>query len=494
MTNLPISSILTAILAFAYTGLGSWRPSFWTDEAATLSAVRRDLPDLAAMLGNIDAVHGAYYFLMYGWTRVFGFSELSIRFPSIVAVAAAAFFMVEIGKKLSGLHLGLFAAGLLTLMPRTQYVGTDGRSYALTLLGAVVATYLLVSIRESSTPGKWIWYAVTGLMTVSFSFYCVLLVLAHAVTLLWDSRLRKFWTSMAVASIGWIAPAIFVGVVASQQQFQIAWIRDVGPAFPFELAFMQFFSDGYFSNSGHVVPVPTPGEDFTMFALASLFWILGLAGVMLCRGNFLLRLTLPWLVFPALAVVGGSLLTGGNYYLPRYLTFELPAMALIAAAPLAIAVRSYSKGDRSKARVGVAVALVAFVGLAVPSYIGQRTQFGRDPQDDFRFIANSVARMAVPGDCFIMNADSDLAFQAYPESFQGLIDPTIGLTAVQWGRIFNQRFGIQSSAEKVLRCSTTILVEKSDAHTMTSALEDMGYSAGPSERGQATTVTKYTVK
>lgn len=494
MTKLPKSSIIAAILAFAYTGLGSWRPSFWTDEAATLSAVRRDFPDLAAMLGNVDAVHGAYYFIMYGWTRVFGFSELSIRFPSLVAVAAASFFMVEIGRKLSSVHLGLLAAGILVLLPRTQYAATDGRSYALTLLGAVVATYLLVSIREDSSQRKWVWYAISGLVTVSLSFYCVLLVSAHALTLLWDPRLRKYWASMAFASVGWIAPAIFVGVVASQQQFQIAWIRGVGPAFPFELAFMQFFADGYFSNEGHVVPVATPGEDFTMLALAGLFWMLALVAALVRRRHFLIRLTAPWLVFPALAVVGGSLLTGGNYYLPRYLTFELPAMALIAAAPLALAVRSYINGYGSKARVGVAVALVAIAGLAVPSYIGQRTQYGRDPQDDFRFIAYSVAHLGVPGDCFVMGTDSDLAFQAYPEGFQGLVDPTIGLTASQWGRIFNQRFGVQSSAEKILQCSTAILVEKSNVRTMAAALEDMGYSAGPSERGPATTVTKYSLK
>src|SRR2546429_531673 len=35
--------------------------SYWRDEAATLAAVRRPFGDLVSMLGNVDAVHGAYY-------------------------------------------------------------------------------------------------------------------------------------------------------------------------------------------------------------------------------------------------------------------------------------------------------------------------------------------------------------------------------------------------------------------------------------------------
>src|SRR5579859_710136 len=40
-------------------------PSYWRDEAATIAAIRRPLGDLIRMLGNVDAVHGAYYLLMW---------------------------------------------------------------------------------------------------------------------------------------------------------------------------------------------------------------------------------------------------------------------------------------------------------------------------------------------------------------------------------------------------------------------------------------------
>jgi mannosyltransferase len=489
--KLSRSSVIAGLLAFVYSGIGIWRPSFWTDEAATLSAVRRSFPDLMAMLGSIDAVHGAYYFLMFGWTRIFGFSELAVRLPSLIAIAISAVLMVELGRKLSGVHFGLIAAALLVVMPRTQYAATDARSYALTVLGAVAATYVLVSIRENPRPVKWAMYAVVGVLTVTVSFYFFLLLFAHAVTLFLDSKLRKAWRGMLAASVAWLAPALWVGSTASQQHFQISWIPPVGPSFPFEFAFLQFFADGYFAKDGHVAPLPTPGEDFSMIALAILLWTAAAFGAVLCRRHFIVRLAVPWLVIPAAAVIGGSLVTGGNYYLPRYLTFELPALALLAAAPEAVV---HLPGAVRRIRAGMAVTVLAALVVSVPSYLGQRTQYGRDPQDDFRYIANSVEKLAKPGDAFVMGTASDLAYQAYPDCFEGLGDPTLGITAAQWKRIFDQRLDVLTSAPGILHYPTVILVEKTGESALAGALESLGYASGQSEQGPATTVTRYSLK
>ena len=480
-------ALTVGLLALMYSGIGCWRPSFWTDEAATLSAVRRSFPDLIEMLGHVDSVHGAYYVLLFGWTRVFGFSELSLRLPSVVAIALAAFVMVRLGAKLGNVRLGVLAAALMVVLPRTQYSATDARSYALTVLGAVTATYLLVSIRENPRAVTFASYAVVGAVTVGFSFYCIFLFAAHTLTSVWDSQLRKNWRGLLAASVGWLLPAGYIGVVASQQQFQISWIPPVGPSFLFEYSFLQFFGDGYFAKDGIVVPLSTPGEDASMYGLAVLMWIAAAVGVWSWRGHFLVRLSLPWLVVPAIIAIGGSLLTGGNYYLPRYLTFTVPALALLAAAPLGRPL--VLRGHRAR-RVRTAAACVAFV-LAVPSYVGQRTQFGRDPADDFRFIATAVGRLAEPAGAFVMSASSDLAYQAYPDSFRGLGDPTRGITAAQWKLIYDQRFDVASSAPKIIQYSSVILVEKNGDTSMARALEDLGYAPGTAERGPATTVTRF---
>ncbi len=490
MTRPSTVSWTAGLAASLYSGLALWRPSFWTDEAATLSAVRRSLLDLVSMLGSIDAVHGVYYFLMFGWVRLFGFSEVAMRLPSLIAVSLSAFLMVELGRKLHNVRFGAVAAFLLVVMPRTQYVATDARSYALTVLGAVSATYLLIWIRENPRPARWALYAVIGAVSVGLSFYLVLLFVAHAITLMLDDKLRPSWRGLLAASLGWVVPALFIGIAASKQQFQISWIPPVAPSFVFEFSFLQFFADGYFVSDGRVAPEPTPGESFSMTALAILFWTAAAAGLFLWRRNrFMVQLALPWLLVPATVVIGGSLLTGGNYYLPRYLTFELPALALLAAAAPATFLFS-SRGVRT-AKTAVVLGTLTSLILALPSYVGQRTQFGRDRQDDFRFIAESVENMSRPDAAFVVSPAQSLVLQAYPDSFKGLGDPTRGISAAQWQRIFDQRFDITSSAPGVSQYPTVILVERNNESVMSNELRQLGYERQESLIGPATTVSRY---
>lgn len=60
---LPAGLALVASLAW------SWRPSYWLDETATVSAVGRPVPALLAMLHRVDAVHGVFYLLLWPWAR-----------------------------------------------------------------------------------------------------------------------------------------------------------------------------------------------------------------------------------------------------------------------------------------------------------------------------------------------------------------------------------------------------------------------------------------
>src|SRR3954447_13901286 len=53
--------VAMGLLGFAIVWPGSWIPSFWGDEAASVMSAQRSMPSLLRMLGHVDAVHGAYY-------------------------------------------------------------------------------------------------------------------------------------------------------------------------------------------------------------------------------------------------------------------------------------------------------------------------------------------------------------------------------------------------------------------------------------------------
>ena len=110
---------LTSLVA----AVGYWRPSIWTDEAATITSATRSLPELWHMIHNIDAVHGLYYLFMHFWIAVFGSSALSIRLPSLLAVGIAAAGTVVLARRLTNRSVALLAGVAL----RTAAPGDLGR-------------------------------------------------------------------------------------------------------------------------------------------------------------------------------------------------------------------------------------------------------------------------------------------------------------------------------------------------------------------------------
>ena len=86
-----LDPLIVGVLAAAVSLGGAGRPSFWYDEAATISAsYSRSLGQLWQMLGNVDAVDGLYYLLMHGWFKIFPPTEFWSRAPSGLAVGGAA--------------------------------------------------------------------------------------------------------------------------------------------------------------------------------------------------------------------------------------------------------------------------------------------------------------------------------------------------------------------------------------------------------------------
>ena len=156
---------------------------YWGDEADTVSAVSRSVPQLFRLLGHIDAVHGFYYLLLWPVARVAGTGEFWTRLPSALAMAAAAAGVTAIGRRLASRQAGLCAGLIFAVLPTVTVQGHDARPYAMVTAAAVLASYLLV--RAAHDPRRR-WFAAYGLSLVLVGYvqlFGLLLVPAHAVAL-----------------------------------------------------------------------------------------------------------------------------------------------------------------------------------------------------------------------------------------------------------------------------------------------------------------------
>src|SRR5262249_41221303 len=214
-----------------------WRitvPSYWRDEAATLAVVRRPLGDLITMLGNVDAVHSAYYLMMWPVEDVLGSSPIMMRAPSAFAVAVGAGAVAATGRRLISPWAGLAAGLVFAILPEVSRYGQEARSYAMVTAAAAIASYVLVRVLGAEPEHRRRWLvgysasiAVLGILNI----FGVLLLPAHALTV--PLYCRRSWRDRAVQrlALGWAAAVVGGVVIASpllvlgwQQRGQIAWL------------------------------------------------------------------------------------------------------------------------------------------------------------------------------------------------------------------------------------------------------------------------------
>ncbi len=117
-------AVVVAVFATVVSAAGAARPSLWFDEAATISAGTRSIPELWRLLGNIDAVHGLYYLFMHGWFTVFPATEFWSRLPSCLAVGVAAAGVVVLGRQFSSRTVAVAAGIVFSILPRVTWAGS----------------------------------------------------------------------------------------------------------------------------------------------------------------------------------------------------------------------------------------------------------------------------------------------------------------------------------------------------------------------------------
>lgn len=417
---------------------GAGRPSFWYDEAATISAsYSRPLPALWQMLGNVDAVHGLYYVVMHGWFSIVPPTEFWSRVPSGLAVGAAAAGVVVLGGQLSSRTVGVTAGIMCAILPRATWAGIEARPYALSMMFAVWLAVVLVwaAGRES----RWAWAGYGALLAVSIllDVYLALLVFAHALFVLAFRRRRAVVMPFAITSgIALAVMAPFVVVVA-RQAHQISWITPIGPRTFEDVAVQQYFDrNPYFAALAAVV---------VLAAVA--VWTLRRRPSLGEREAVVL--TVAWLVIPTALIVAYSAVRE-PLYTPRYLCFTAPAMALLLGVCIVAVARSASV---------TAAVVVVFAAVAAPTFIAvQRGPYAKYDMD-YSPVADLVSANAAAGDCLLVNdtvtfhpAPMRPLMAARPDAYRNLADVSLWQRAVDTRTVFDTNLIPEASVGPLEHC------------------------------------------
>ncbi|HEX6857169.1 MAG TPA: glycosyltransferase family 39 protein [Streptosporangiaceae bacterium] len=407
--------------------LGLWGitgSSYWRDEAATLAATGRPFGRMIAMLGHVDAVHGAYYVLMWPVVRLGGTGELTTRLPSALAMAAATAGVVAIGQRLAGWAAGLVAGLVFAVLPEVSWFAQDARSYAIVTALAVAASYLLLRVLDSGGQRRWLLAYAAGLVVLGlFNIFSLLLVPAHAVTVALTARRRRSEPRWAARPGGrstllarWAAAAGTATVLVSPlfvagwtQRQQISWIRPAGLSGALTVRLL-------------IGPEPLTITTLLITACAVAGAAAGPGRLRACWPPRLLCLALPWALLPAPVLVAVSLVH--PVWLFRYVVFCIPAVALLIGATVA-----------SLGRPAGAAALAVIVLLGLPMQVRSRQELGHG--DGIRGVDRVLAAHEQPGDGVYWAQDGLRTLAAaYPYGLARLRDVALGQTAAARERLY----------------------------------------------------------
>jgi mannosyltransferase len=435
---------LPPVVAFLGCLWGITTPSYWRDEAATIAAIKRPLGDLIAMLGNVDAVHGAYYLMMWPIEHVLGSGELALRLPSAVAVAVGAAAVAAIARRLISPWAGLSAGLLYALLPVTSRYGQEARSYAMVMAVAAISSYLLIRVlgAEPARQRRWLAgygasIAVLGILNI----FGLLLVPAHAVTIAVYGRRGVRDPAVRRLAIGWLA-AVAAGVVIAGPLLVLGWLqRD-------QIAWLSVNT----SSSGLSTLYSLSGSyTVTTIVIAVIVVALVLStevGPDKRRAAWPVRLaeiSLPWLIVPPLVLLVAS--TVQPVYTSRYILICIPALALIGGA----AVASYS-------RIAGAIALVVILVAGSTTQAGQRTLAGH--YDDILALDQIVKAHARPGDVVLYtNPNSESFSAAYPFGLGQLPNIALKQGPIQSGTLAGRNAPIAQIRSRLQHAKRVWVVE-----------------------------------
>ena len=444
-----LDPFIVGVLAAAVSLGGAGHPSFWYDEAATISAsYSRSLGQLWQMLSNVDAVHGLYYMLMHGWFKLLPPTEFWSRAPSGLAVGGAAAGVVVLGKQFSSRTVAVSSGIICGILPRATWAGVEARPYALSMMAAVWLTILFVHAVRRDNVWLWLLYGIVLATSILLDIYLALMLLAHAAYLCLYRHGRTVLVRFAITSVlAGCAVTPFV-VETIGQAHQIIWVSPIGRRTIEDVAIQQYFerSPPFMLVSALVVATAIVLWRFTSTQLVQ-------------ADRQLLAVVIAWLVIPTALILGWSALVH-PIYTPRYLCFTAPAIALVLGVCIgALAVTRWT-----------ATAIVSVLALAAaPNYLlTQRSPYAKYDMD-YSQVADLITAKAAPGDCLLVNdtvtfmpAPMRPLMAARPDAYRKLIDLSLWQRATDRNDVFDTNLIPEASAGPLSDCHVVWIITEAD--------------------------------
>jgi mannosyltransferase len=343
--------------------------SLWLDETSTAWIVLHGPKDIVARTAHWPAVSPLYHYVAWFASAIGGRSEVALRLPSLILMAASAVFVFLIARRLMSNDAALFSVVLFVGHPAVAFAAADARPYALATCCFLWSTLVLLRWMETQRLRDAAGYAVLMGLAVHVHHVFAAGMLLHATWIL----IQCF--SMPMRGKG---PLLSLSVLAAIPMIAAA------PKF---LSIYQAL--GIFPTSG-VRPTMLFEEVFSPGFVGAV--VLGVLGAVFVGASFKrnclkagengLLYIAAWIIVPSVTLFSASMILKVSLLETRYLVWVAPGLALLGGCIV-------GSIQQSKARQ-ISIAIIAATLLMVFGSV--RTLLPRHGNQDWRAALASAAK------------------------------------------------------------------------------------------------------
>jgi len=124
--------------------------SLWLDEAITANVVKKfSYLSIIQKFSPFDFHPPLYYLFMKFWSNIFGYSEVSLRFPSIIFSLLSGFFVYKIAQFFKKKKIIFWSVVFFLFNPLIIYYSQEVRMYMMVNFFVIVSFYFFIKLQKN---------------------------------------------------------------------------------------------------------------------------------------------------------------------------------------------------------------------------------------------------------------------------------------------------------------------------------------------------------
>ncbi len=170
--------------------------SLWLDEGSSIKFAK--LSPTEIIKSNQDAHPPLYYLILHFWMKIFGDSEFSVRFPSVIFGVITVYVVYKFCLEFWGGKVALFSSLLVGISTFQVFYSQEARMYSLLCLLSTLSFLYFAKILKEQKLKFYVFYLLINVLLLYTHLYSFFILFAQVVYIILIERKRFKEFSIAI--------------------------------------------------------------------------------------------------------------------------------------------------------------------------------------------------------------------------------------------------------------------------------------------------------